>query len=356
MQYINISLNKFYSIHGNLIMDITCTGWIKCKPRAIGNIPLRAHTDYLRKLGHLTPLTLLLTDIYFFESANQDKYYPSLSFMIKNLKAKYHDNYHIFDKVYKTEKHNDILNEFIIAHNLLYVKNSLWKWIFKRKKKNRFMRIRARNTPGLIGVDMNIFHTPLRGSLYDFYEPGAWTIYSKWITSSYYLFLELNILNKVLICLNNKALNLPVTVQEESAFNFLQSRVISKQSYKYNDLLFKKQTYVMDSSVDSPCMCIEVMEYLLCVLYNLSLSQKILNNMVWNKDLNPAIGRFASWSAHDGNLCREFIRIINDFNRENEDVRDFIRELRLYWLNNYFTGQDFKDKAWLSSTLYKYLT
>lgn len=64
--------------------------------------------------------------------------------------------------------------------------------------------------------------------------------------SSYLLLWEFNILNKVLICLNNKLLNIPVTVQQESAFNFWLSRVISKHSYKLKDL-FKKETYLMDS-------------------------------------------------------------------------------------------------------------
>lgn len=177
------------------------------------------------------------------------------------------------------------------------------------------MDIWARNTPGLIGT--RIRHTPLQGTLYDFNKLGAWTIYSKWIKSSYLLFWEFNILNKVLIYLNNKSLNLPVTVQEESAFNFWLSRVISKRSYKLKDL-FKKETYLMDFSVYSLCMWIQVMEYLLCVSFNLSLSKKILNHMLSHKNMNPAIGRFGSWPPYDRDLGRELMIIIDDFHLENE--------------------------------------
>lgn len=107
-------------------------------------------------------------------------------------------------------------------------------------------------------------------------------------------------------------------------------------------------------------MWTEVMEYLLCVLSNLSLSKKILNHMLSHKNMNPAIGRFGSWPPYDRyldrDLFRELMLIIDDFHRENQDAENLIRELRLYRLNNYFTGQDFKDKAWLSSTFYRYLT
>lgn len=326
------------------------------------------YLDIIRERGDVRPLTLLNTDKYFFASTNPDKYYPNLSFMMKNLQANYND-YHLYDKVYNTEKYLEIpmwikniginnvtlenLNFWIITHNSFFAKIPSENEFLKEKKS--FMDIWAGNTPGLTGT--MIRHTPLQGTLYDFNKLGVWTIYSKWIMSSYLLIWEFNFLNKVLLFLNNKSLNLPVTVQEESAFNFWLSRVISKHSYKLKDL-FKKKTYLMDFSDDS--MLIQVMEYLLHVSFNLYLSQKILNHMLLHKNMSPAIGRFGSWPPYDRyldrDLFRELMLIIDDFHRENQDAENFIRELRLYRLNNYFTGQDFKDKPLLSSTFSRYLT
>lgn len=99
----NINRKNFYKIQESLankfaFIDPTWY-WIKLYLN---------YLDKIREKGYVRPLTLLNTDKYFFASANPDKYYPNLSFMIKNLQAKYNDNYHIYDKVYNTAKYIDI--------------------------------------------------------------------------------------------------------------------------------------------------------------------------------------------------------------------------------------------------------